>query len=114
MDKLEIEFKQSSTGSYSPWHLDIIEKYNIPVWCTSDICGFVKIGEDIYRIYDLRQYYDLYNYVCDLEKFNDKGVVTDEEVLKEIDNIVNNRNELFNLEKCTSLKEFEKTIKKID
>ena len=111
MDKLEIEFKRSSTGSYSPWHLDIIEKYNVNVCCTCDICGFVKIGEDIYRIDCLTQYYKLYDYVCDLEKKNDNGEKTDEEVLKEIDDIVNNRNEHFRLEKCTPLKEFEKSIK---
>jgi hypothetical protein len=111
MDKLEIEFKESSTGSYSPWHLDIIDKYNIPVLCTADICGFVKIGEEIYRIYDLSQYYRLYDYVCNLEKQNDNGEITDDEVLKEIDDIVNNRKENFNLKKCTPLKEFEESIK---
>lgn len=27
MDKLDIEFKFSSTGMYSPWHLDIAHKH---------------------------------------------------------------------------------------
>ena len=29
MDKLDIEFKFSSTGMYSPWHLDIAHKHNV-------------------------------------------------------------------------------------
>jgi hypothetical protein len=42
---------------------------------------------------------------------NNKGEATDEEVLKEIDDIVNNRNKDFFLTKCKSLKEFEEIIK---
>jgi hypothetical protein len=41
---------------------------------------------------------------------NDKEEVSDEEVLKEIDDIINNRNKDFTLEKCPSLDEFEKKI----
>lgn len=37
MDKLDIEFKFSSTGMYSPWHLDIAHKHNVPLMVTSDI-----------------------------------------------------------------------------
>ena len=41
---------------------------------------------------------------------NDKGEASDEEVLKEIDDIVNNNNKDFYLEKCQSLEEFKKQI----
>jgi hypothetical protein len=45
-----------------------------------------------------------------MEEMNDKGEASDEEVLKEIDDIVNNRNKDFYLEKCKPLDEFEKEI----
>ena len=110
MEKLNIEFRISGTGSYSPWHMEIIHKHNVKLLCTCDMANFVKIGEDIYRI---RYPYDrmkLYQYVTMLEEMNDKGELSDEEVLKEIDDIVNNRNKDFRLEKCQPLDEFEKEI----
>lgn len=108
MEKLGIEFKLSSTGSYSPWHLDIAHKYNVPLMVTSDIGHFVKIGEDIY---DCRYcYVKLYEYLVMLEEMNDNGEVSDEEVLKEIDDIINNRNKDFHIKKCQSLDDFEKTM----
>ena len=48
MDKIDIEFKLSSTGMYSPWHLDVANRLNVPLMVTSDIGTFIKIGEDIY------------------------------------------------------------------
>jgi len=41
---------------------------------------------------------------------NDNGEVSDEEVLKEIDDIVNNKNKDFYLKKCQPLEEFRKEI----
>jgi hypothetical protein len=41
---------------------------------------------------------------------NDKGEASDEEVLKEIDDIVNNKNKDFYLEKCQPLGEFKQKI----
>lgn len=111
MDKLEIEFKQSGTGSYSPWHLDIADEYDEPLFGTSDIGYFVKIDNDIYKI-ELHCYYKLYQYVCMLEEMNDKGEITDEEVLKKIDDIVNNKNQDFKLKKCISLEEFREIMEK--
>ena len=108
MNKLDIEFKLSSTGSYSPWHLDIAHKYDVPLMVTSDIGKFVKIGNDIYDC--CYCYYRLYEYVLKLEEMNDKGEISDEETLKEIDDIVNNRNKDFQIEKCESLEEFEKVM----
>ena len=107
---IEIEFGTSGTGSYSPWHLAIADKYNAKLVGTCDIGSFVKIGEDVYRLQS-NQYYRLYQYVTMLEDMNNKGEATDEEVLKEIDDIVNNRNKDFFLTKCKSLKEFEEIIK---
>ena len=110
MEKLGIEFKHSSTGMYSPWHLDIAHKYNVGLMCTCDIGHFVKIGDDIYKLCYPRDMYKLYEYVTMLAEMNDKGEASDEEVLKEIDDIINNRNKDFTLEKCPSLDEFEKKI----
>ena len=108
MKKFDIEFKLSSTGMYSPWHLDIAHKYDVPLMVTSDIGKFVKIGEDIY---DCRYcYMKLHEYVLMLEERNDKGEISDEEVLKEIDDIINNKNKDFQIDKTQSLEDFEKII----
>ena len=113
MEKVDIEFKHSGTGSYSPWHLDIAHKYNVGLIGTCDIGSFVKIGEDVYKICHPRDTHKLYQYVVMMEEMNDKGEASDEEVLKEIDDIVNNRNKDFYLEKCQPLDEFEKEIIKL-
>ena len=110
MEKIDIEFKPSNTGMYSPWHLDIAHKYNVGLICTCDMGNFVKIGDDIYKLCYPRDMYKLYEYVTMLEEMNDKGEASDEEVLKEIDDIVNNRNKDFYLEKCQPLEEFKKEI----
>ena len=108
MKKFDIEFKLSSTGMYSPWHLEIAHKYDVPLMVTSDIGKFVKIGEDIY---DCRYcYMKLHEYVLMLEEMNDKGEISDEEVLKEIDDIINNKNKDFQIDKTQSLEDFEKII----
>ena len=57
--------------------------------------------------------YKLYEYVTTLEEMNDDGDITDEETLKEIDDIVNNRNKDFELKKCMPLDEFEERIRKL-
>lgn len=109
MKKINIEFKQSGTGSYSPWHLAIAHEYNVNLMCTCDTGTFVKIGDDVYKI-RTNEWHKLYQYVTMLEEMNDKGEASDEEVLKEIDDIVNNRNKDFYLEKCRPLEEFKKEI----
>lgn len=108
MNKIDIEFRLSSTGMYSPWHLEIAHKHNVPLMVTSDIGKFVKIGNDIYNCRYC--YVKLYEYVVMLEDMNDKGEISNEETLKEIDDIVNNRNKDFQIEKCESLEEFEKIM----
>lgn len=110
MEKIDIEFKESGTGSYSPWHLELADKYEIGLIGTADMGNFCKIGDDIYKIYYPFDYRKLYQYFCMLEEMNDKGEITDEEVLKEIDNIINNKNKDFELEKCIPLKEFEEQL----
>ena len=110
MEKLGIEFKYSSTGMYSPWHLDIAHKYNVGLMATCDIGHFAKIGNDVYKICYPRDIIKLYDYLVMLEEMNEKGEASDEEVLKEIDDIVNNKNKDFYLEKCKPLDEFEKEI----
>ena len=108
MNKSDIEFRLSSTGMYSPWHLDIAHKHNVPLMVTSDIGKFVKIGNDIYNCRYC--YVKLYEYVVMLEDMNDKGELSDEDTLKEIDDIINNRNKDFQIEKCEPLEEFEKIM----
>ena len=110
MEKLGIEFKPSGTGSYSPWHLDIAREYNVNLMCTCDTGNFVKIRDDVYKLIGPRDFYKLYQYVVVLEEMNDKGEASDEEVLKEIDDIVNNRNKDFYLKKCQPLEEFKQKI----
>lgn len=41
---------------------------------------------------------------------NDKGELSDKETLKEVDDIINNRNKDFQIEKCESLEDFEKKM----
>ena len=111
MTNLDVEFKYSSTGMYSPWHLDIAHKHNVNLMVTCDIGHFIKIGDDIYKIKIPYDGYRLHQYFKTLEEWNEKGDITDEEVLKEIDDIVNNRNKDIFLEKQMPLEEFEKKIK---
>lgn len=112
MDKIDVEFKMSSTGSYSPWHLEIAEEYGVPLMVTDDIAYFCRIGNDIYKLIEPAHMHKLYMYFCTLEKMNNEKQLTDEQVLQEIDDIVNNRNNEFTLRKCTPLDEFEEYIKK--
>ncbi len=107
MNKLEIEFERSSTGSYSPWHLKLIDEYDIPLICTADIGHFVKVGEDIYKIYNLNDYYDLYEYVCDLEKKNDNGEISDKDALSLINIALSDSKRV---RKCISLEEFKDNL----
>lgn len=106
MDKLDIEFKFSSTGMYSPWHLDIAHKHNVPLMVTSDIGHFVKIGNDIYNCRHC--YIKLYEYFIMLEDMNDKGELSDKETLKEVDDIINNRNKDFQIENVSHWKTLRK------
>lgn len=109
MKKLGIDFQQSGTGSYSPWHLEIAHEYNVNLMCTCDIGSFVRIGDDVYKT-RANDWYKLYQYFTVLEEMNDKGEASDEEVLKEIDDIINNKNKDFFLTKCKPLEEFKKEI----
>lgn len=112
MHKLDIEFSESSTGMYSSWHLNIARELNFPLMVTADIGWFVKIGNDIYKLRS-NDYYNLYQYFVMLEEMNDKGEITDEEVLGEVDDIVNNRNKDFFLKKCQPLDKFRKELESI-
>lgn len=109
MKKIDVEFGRSGTGSYSPWHLDIAREYNVNLMCTCDIGTFVKIGDDVFKTRS-NEWYKLHQYFVMLEEMNDKGEISDEEVLKEIDDIVNNRNKDFFLIKCQPLEEFKQKM----
>ena len=110
MEKLGIELKSSSTGMYSPWHLDIAHEYNVGLMATCDIGYFAKIGNDIYKVIHPRDIYKFYQYLAMLEEMNDKGEVSNEEVLKEVNDIINNKRKDFYLEKCQSLDKFKEKI----
>ena len=46
-----IEIRESSTGSFSPWHRESYEKNGVTnLLCTADMATFIKIDSDIYRI----------------------------------------------------------------
>ena len=106
---IDIEFRLCKTGSYSPWHLDIADEYNVNLMITSDIGKFVKIGDDIYKVQTI-DWYKFYKHIATLEDMNSKGEITDEEFMGEINDIVNNKEKDFHLEKCKPLEEFKKTI----
>lgn len=84
--KYKIEYKLSSTGSFSPWMSDIYDRYHISVMCTSDMAMFVRINDsEIYK-------------VC--QKFMDKLLLWNEmyndfpeEVEAEIDSAISNPRE---------------------
>lgn len=104
---MEIEFKRCETSSYSPWHLEIAENLEIPLWCNSEIGYFVKIGDDIYNIFYTNDYYDLYKYFCDLEKKNDSGELSDDDVLALLSSALDNPHKI---RKCNSLDEFRNKL----
>ena len=111
MDKLGIEIKLSSTGMYSPWHLEVADRLNVPLMVTCDMGTFVKVGDDIYKLIRSHDMHKLYQHLTALEEMNDEGTITDEETLKEVDDLFNNRTKDFTFEKCVPLKEFEERIK---
>lgn len=104
---MEIEFKRCETSSYSPWHLEIAKNLEVPLWCNSEIGYFVKVGDDIYNIFYMGDYYDMYKYFCDLEKKNDSGELTDDDVLALLSSALDNPHKIC---KCNSLDEFRKQM----
>ena len=98
---------------YSPWHLDIAHKYGIGLICTSDVGYFVKIGDDIFNLKHSHTLLNLYDYFVDLEKRNNSGELSDEDVIDIVRKITNGEDERFRLDKCTSLDEFEKQMKEM-
>lgn len=84
--KYKIEYKLSSTGSFSPWMSDIYDRYHISVICTSDMAMFVRINDSgIYKVH---------------QKFMDKLLLWNEmyndfpgEVEAEIDSAISNPSE---------------------
>ena len=105
MNKVYIEVQQSSTGSYSPWHIQIAHEYDVPLWGTSDIAWFIRIGDDIYKV-ENHQVDPLYNKLIQLEDKNNSGEISDEDTLKKIDLLISE----YKLRKCTPLDEFRKLM----
>ncbi len=110
MDKLDIEIKYSPTGSCSSWHLEIAEKHKVPLMVTSDVAYFMRVGEDVYRINRPRDYYELYKLLLSIEEKNDSGEMTDDETIKFVDDLVNNRIDGFCFGEKSNLIEYEKMI----
>lgn len=106
MEKLDIEIKYSPTGSLSSWHLEIAEKYHVPLLITADVAYFMRVNNDVYRIDQPFDHMKLQQLLEQLESDNDCGKLTDKETLERIDDLVNNRIDGYKFEKMPNLKEY--------
>lgn len=105
MKDIEIEFKASPTGSYSPWHLEIIEENKLNLICTDDIAYFVKIDNEIFKIQDYIVMRKLQDVVSAIAEKNKAGELSDEKAAKEIHLIFSDINP--NLQKQSTTEEFK-------
>ena len=110
MEKFDIEIKYSPTGSLSSWHLEISEKYHVPLFITADVAYFMRVNDDVYRIDQPFDHIKVQQWLEQLEFDNDCGELTDKETLAYIDALVNNMIGGYRFKKMTNLKEFEKII----
>ena len=110
MEKLDIEIKYSPTGSLSSWHLEIAEKYHVPLFITADVAYFMRINDDVYRIDQPFDHMKVQQWLEQLEADNDCGELTDKETLERIDYLVNNRIDGYKFKKMTNLKEYEQLM----
>lgn len=92
MKKINIEFAASSTGSWSPWHLDAFDKVNLNVIGTSDIGYFVKINENIFKITDAITAHKLQDVITHIQKQNDEGKISDRDASFEVLQILSTQN----------------------
>ena len=60
-------------------------------------------SDDIYNIFYMADYYGMYKYFCDLEKKNDSGDLSDDDVLALLSSALDNPRKI---RKCNSLDEF--------
>lgn len=111
-EKIDIEFRQCQTASYSPWHLELLKKADIPVIVNGMIGVFVRVNDDVYLIKYHHVVSKLQDVVSAIQKDNDEGKITDEEAVTEIKKIFSDEN--VNLLKQTSLSEFKKDLKMED
>ena len=112
-NEFEIEFSLSGTGSYSPWHLEIAKKYNVPLMGTSDIGYFFRIGDEIYQT-DIWGYNKFYEYLQVLNDMYNKNEITKEDIQIEINEVIDCRSDTINIyvRPCEDLKHFEEDIYK--
>ncbi len=110
MEQIDIEFKGSGTSSYSPWHSEIADQLGVSLVTMDDMCWFVKIGEDIFRIRDYREAYKLSEFLRALSYLNDKNMLSKEGVLQDVTKVKNNENPNFHLEKCIPLAQFKEKL----
>lgn len=108
LNEFQIEFRLSGTGSYSPWHLDIAKRLNVPLIGTADIGHFFKLGDEVYQT-DMRGYRDFQEYLIVLDEMYIRNEITKEDILTEINEIIDGRNDALDIyvRPCEDLKHFE-------
>jgi hypothetical protein len=108
LNEFHIEFRTSSTGSYSPWHLDIAKRHNVPLMGTCDTGYFFKLDDEVYQT-DMRGYIDFQEYLIVLDEMYIRNEITKEDILTEINEIIDGRNDAFDIyvRPCEDLKHFE-------
>lgn len=108
LNEFHIEFRLSGTGSYSPWHLEIAKRHNVPLMGTCDIGHFFKLGDEVYQT-DMRGYRDFQEYILVLAEMYIRNEITKDDILTEINEIIDSRNDAFDIyvRPCEDLKHFE-------
>jgi hypothetical protein len=110
MEQIDIEFKESGTSSYSPWHLEIADQLGVSLVTMDDMCWFVRIEEDIFRIRDYREACKLSEFFVALAQMKDKNMLSTEGVKQEVTKVKNNERPEYHLEKCIPLAQFKEKL----
>ena len=116
-NEFKIEFRLSETGSYSPWHLEIIKKHNMPLMGICDagyfFRYFFRVGDEIYQT-DALGYNKFYEYLQVLNDMYNKNEITKEDIQIEINEIIDCRSDAIDIyvRPCEDLKHFEEDIYK--
>ena len=95
-NEFKIEFRLSETGSYSPWHLEIAKKHNVPLMGICDAGYFFRIGDEIYQT-DIWGYNRFYEYLQVLNDMYNKNEITKEDIQIEINEIIDSRSDAIDI-----------------
>lgn len=110
--EFNIDLGISGTGMFSPWHKEIMNKYNVHLMATSDIGTFIRHGDKVFRV-SSGDYNRFYDYFKMLEDMFNKGEVIKSEIQNEVDEIFAGKSKVIDIyfEPCRDLVEFEEEIK---